>query len=480
MTVPLDFSRDLVVHWPAAAPTVVPFVAQLGARALLTEPLPGVERLVEACRSAGLELVADVPAADPAGLAGALRAARGAGFTAAAVTALGSAAEFGALLGQFRDFVAMVYLTPEQMGWDVGPAQAVLRYGVWPGISTPDAGSAGATESVWLDANTSLIAQLRALYPRRRAVLGYRPDKDGGVPEKRSVPASSAEVALADAFSAGGHVVLSLPTLYREGLLSGQTRALEAWKALGEVHRFIGGARALTETPFAGRCAVLCGTIEQTGEILNLAFRKNLCPVALPATALPRLAREQFDVVVAANVGLTPEAVENVARFAASGGVVMAAPAGEEAAPWWTRRGWKQLRMEEDRAVYAAGGGMLYAYTAAIDDPGRFALDVKEVHGRLTEPGVGIKNLDLRIWATDSVLGVLHRLSRTSIALVLTAYGSPPRHDFLVSVRGRYRRASLRQVGDTAAAPLPLMPRAQRVEMNLTRISRIAIVTLEE
>ena len=473
MTASLDFGRDLVVHWPAATPAVVPFLRQLEARALLTEPSDLSPKLAAACRAAEVALIADIPADRVA-----VRAAQGAGFTAAAIPASGEAAEFGDLLRQFRDFVTFVYLTPEQIDWNVQPAQSVLRYGVWPGISTPDAGTAGATESVWLDANTSLIAQLRALYPRRRAVLGYRPDKDGGVPETRSVPASSAEVALADAFSAGGNVVLSLPSLYRDGLLAQEPRALQAWKALTVVHQFIRGARTVTEAPFVGRSAVLCGTIEQTGEILNLAFRRNLCPVALPATP-PPLTKAQFDVVVAANATLTAAAIENVARYAASGGVVMAAPAGDEKTPWWTRRGWKKQRAEEDRDVYAAGSGTLYAY-AAIDDPGRFALDLKEVLGQLSQPGVGLKNLDMRIWAADSVLGVLHRLSPTSIALVLTAYGGLPRHDFLVSVRGRYRRATLCQVGSPAAVPLQLMARTGRVEINLTQISRIAIVTLEE
>jgi hypothetical protein len=341
-------------------------------------------------------------------------------------------------------------------------------------------GTAGATESVWLDANTSLVAQLRALHPGRRAVLGYRPDKDGGVPETRSVPVRSAEVALADAFSAGGNVVLSLPWNYREGLLKEDSRAVEAWKSLAAVHAFVRSAAAIADAPLAGRTAVLCGSIEESGEILNLAFRKNLCPVAMPAAAPGALTAERFDVVAAANVVMTQAAVENVARFAVSGGAVLAAPAGTEKAPWWTTRGWKKLRTEEDRDVYAAGEGVVYGYHTLILDPGAFALDLKEVAGQRSEPGVGLKNLDLRIWSADTVLGVLHRLTPASLAVVLTAYGNLPRHDFLISVRGRYRRGSIRQAGSPTAQPVELMARAGRVEINLAQLSRVAVLTLEE
>lgn len=481
MSVTLDLSRDLVVHWPAATPAVAPLLRQVEARALLTEPANLAPELVEACSAAGLALLADLPLIeDLNSLRQALREAAAAGFAAAAVRASGEAKSFTRLLEEFRDFVVVVFLAPEQIDWDVRPAHAVLRYGVWPGIAPLDPGSASATASVWLDANTSLIAQLRALHASRRAVLGYRPDKEGGVPEKRSVPARSAEVALADAFSAGGNVILSLPVDYRRGLLASDTRALDAWKSLAALHSFVRTQRAVTDAPFAGRVAVLCATIEQTGEILNLAFRRNLCPVALPATSPPQLAISRFDVVVAANVEVPQAVADNLARFALSGGAVMAAPVGDEKSPWWTTRGWKQAPSDPDRDLYTVGKGILYAYHTPILDPGAFALDLKDLAGLRSQPEVGLKNFDLRIVAADTVLGVLHRVSPTATAVVLTSYGNLPRHELLLSVRGRYRRATLLQAGKEAASAVKLMPRTGRVEINLTLASRIAIVTLEE
>jgi hypothetical protein len=420
-------------------------------------------------------LLADLAAPDVA----ALQAARSAGFSAAAVPAPEDAAALEKLLAEHGDFIALVYLTPEQVDWPVAPAQAVLRSGVWPGIAPADPSTAGATEHAWLDANTSLIAQLRAMQPHRRAVLGYRPDKAAGVAEKRSLAATASEVVLADAFSAGGSVILSVPPDYRRGLLAGEARATDAWKSLCTVQAFIRAERAASEAPLDGRLAVLCGTLEQTGEILNLAFRKNLCPLAFAPAALPELSPACFDLVVAANIEIQPAVAENLARFAVAGGAVVAAPAGDEKSPWWTTRGWKKLRTEQDRDVFQAGKGLVYAYHDPILEPGAFAVDVKELAGLRTQPGFGVKNLPLRVWVADTVLGVLHRTSPKSVIVVLTAYGFPPRHDFLVSVRGRFRHGTIRQVGAEPKS-LPLMIRPDKTEINLTSLSRIAILTLEE
>ena len=46
----------------------------------------------------------------------------------------------------------------------------------WPGIATSDVGAAGATESIWLDANTSLIAYDTAIKAGTPFVMS--PDSD--------------------------------------------------------------------------------------------------------------------------------------------------------------------------------------------------------------------------------------------------------------------------------------------------------------
>src|SRR5687767_50061 len=78
--------------------------------------------------------------------------------------------------------------------------------GLWPGIRKPPAvagrgdETASASREPWVDANGYQAGYLRALYPNRPPVLAYLPDKLGD----RSVPYDSLELALIEAWTAGG------------------------------------------------------------------------------------------------------------------------------------------------------------------------------------------------------------------------------------------------------------------------------------
>jgi hypothetical protein len=312
-------------------------------------------------------------------------------------------------------------------------------------------------------------------------VLGYRPDTDGGVPATRSVPPRSVEVALADAFAAGGHVILSVPDDYRAALLKGEARAVAAWKSLAGVAEFLRQQRGMVRQEVFARVGVIAGDLEQSGEVLNLAFRRNLSPVVLPLASVPAASLDRFDVVAVANVPVGLPLVGMLTEFARRGGTVLAAPAPEDEKnpPWWTKVGGKRVETAEDRDVYALGKGRIFGYHAAVLDPGPFALDMKDAAGEMAPRADGIRNLDFRIWAADSVLGVLYRMGPARMALVLTSYGNAVNRDFLAGVRGRFRSA--RVVGASGeASAVELMPRAGRVEFNLKQLGRTAIIELEE
>ena len=474
--------RGLIAWWPDATAVSVGLLKQVGVQALITEVTTPVGPLAVAASEAGMAILAEVPAE-----VGAVANAKALGFAGVAVNAGDDEAALRGLLKAQAGYVAIVYLKPEQIGWDVSPALAVLRGGVWPGIASQGASVASASEGIWLDANSSLVGYLRAVFPKRPAVLGYRPDKDGGVPATRSVPPRSVEVSLADAFAAGGHVILSIPDDYRAALGKGETRALTAWKSLADVAGFLQKQRAMVRHEGYSRVGVLAGDLEQSGEVLNLAFRRNLSPVVVPLKSVPPVSLDRFDVVAAANVPLGLPAIEELTSFVRRGGTVLAAPAPEDEKnpPWWTKVGGKKVESAEDRDVYTLGKGRIYGYHGAVLDPGPFALDLKDAAADMAPREDGIKNLDFRIWSADSVLGVLYRVGPMRMALVLTSYGNFLTHDFLISVRGRYREATIvdastpDQLGG-AASPLVLMPRTGRVEFNLKQLARTAIILLEE
>src|SRR5690606_38363855 len=114
-------------------------------------------------------------------------------------------------------------------------SHVILKNGLWPGVTRPPAvegrgdETASASREPWVDANGYWVGYLRALYPDRPAVLGYIPDLGD-----RAVPFDTLELALVEAWAAGGNYLLSVERDYKAALLRNDPKALAAWKQLGQ------------------------------------------------------------------------------------------------------------------------------------------------------------------------------------------------------------------------------------------------------
>ena len=86
-----------------------------------------------------------------------------------------------------------------------------------------------------MDANGYQVGYLRALYPDRPPVLAYLPDKLGD----RDVPYDSLELALIEAWVAGGNYIMAMEPHYREALLRKDAKAVAAWKQLGRTAQWL-------------------------------------------------------------------------------------------------------------------------------------------------------------------------------------------------------------------------------------------------
>ncbi|MGC8794557.1 MAG: hypothetical protein ACP5U2_14320 [Bryobacteraceae bacterium] len=456
---------SLMIRWPEADPRAVPLLGEAGtAYVWLPWDAPGDCRaFVEACHRAGMRVIAEL-GPEQAGKAGEARAA---GFEGVAWEAGGAQEkEVRDVAAKHAGWEMFLLLDPARIGWPVEPARAVLRAGLWPGSRRPEPGEASATQHAWLDANVHLIAWLRAHFPARPAILGYRADEAAGLARGQRVPFWTSELSLAEAAVAGGSVVLSAPDAFREALLAGQGMAREAWQSLARTARFLRDHAAEFQRPVASRVAVIAGDLEECGEILNLMFRHNVTPAVLPASRPGPLG--QFRVVAGAGLGKYREAVRSSLEFARAGGHLLVAPAAENEPAWWKAPGLRKLRAEQERDVYALGRGLITVYRAPVADPGEFALDVIDA--------LGWRTRDLRIWGADALIGLLHRQPDGSVSLELVNYGGKA-GDFLVRLEGHFRRALLRQSG---AAPVELRAaiRGSGTEVEMPRISRVASLLL--
>lgn len=473
----MDPARDVLLWWPQADSRAVPLAKEIGAAALFVPFRGGGEAsaFVNTCRRADLAAIAEIRGRMEFGpLEAEAGAALAAGFAGLAYDARESEAETRRFALRRSGIPQFVYLAAEQAAWDVSPAYGVLAAGQWPGIKPRDPAAASATEQPWIDSNLWLYAWLRARFPRRPAVLGYRPDPAAGVPPDRLAPHYTLEVALAEARAMGGNVILAPPESYRRDLEKGDARAREDWAALARTAAFLKRHAARFSSPVGLRVLALAGSMEESGEVLNLLYRLNATPAVVAAERLAEIDPARYPVAVAANLSPPASDRERLLAYVRAGGTLLAAPADAAQEPWWLGRAGKQARQEEARTAWELGKGRLVAYHEPVVDAYEFALDVLET--------LGWKTRDLRLWNADTVVGLLRRHGG-GLSLELLDYGTRWRRnqepDLLVEVHGAYSGAVLE--APELEAPVRLQPRVRRgrTEFEMRDLRHFVTIQLE-
>ena len=454
-----------------------------GAWTAVLLPWPGDEAtkaFAVACGKAGITPVAELGTLKTLEQSRELaESARGAGFGAIALDAAGffdKPKPLRAFIKELRGYDLLVFLGRDQIGWDLPGAHVILQAGLWPGVrSPPNVPGRGievatASREPWVDANSYLIGYLRGMFPGRPAVLAYRPDAAGGISGGRAVSYESLDVALVEASLAGGNVVLSLAGDYREGLLSGEAEALAAWDSFGKTARFVRQNRDQFITPNRSRIAVAAGTLGESGEILNLLYRRNLFPLVYPAADLPVLDSSHFRALVAANIPAPARRdLRRISGYVRAGGLLVAAPADRTTPKWWRLDGAEKTRSDKDRDHYSIGRGRIVAYHAPVLDPSEFALDVIDL--------VGVRIRDLRLWNAPTVMGLATQSTRSSAQVHLINYDSPFDQGFPARVDGSFRTATLRdETGE--ARSLKVAKRGSSTEVWVDGIGRLALIEL--
>ncbi len=465
----VDLARDVVAYWPSADERAIALLKQIGARGLIV-PLETV-KTASFAKQGKLSGIAVIGAFGAEGAAGEkVKSARALGLSGVAIEQPKDAAGVRELAKANADLTVVAYLKADQWGWDVAPAVAVVREGQWPGIHPVDTGSAGATERPWVDANGYLYSYLRGMYPKRAAIAGYRPDKEAGLPPERSVRPATLELAIAEARAGGGNYILSLPPLYREGLLRGESRTVASWKQLGRTIEMLKARQTVYDSGLTSRVGIVAHDWEQAYELLNMSYRNNLFPTVIPETGIASLAGSGLSVVAAA--GVTPSAAgkTNLMSFARAGGTLLLAPADAAGERWWKGMVAEKPAGGKDQEWVKLGAGRALLYLDPVLDPAEFALDLIDT--------LGNQPRDLRIWNASAVLGMVHRKEGGKALLTLINYGGTHRDIIMVRAAGLYKSAVIHRVGG-ATAPLEVRQRRTMTEMTLQVLDGVALIELE-
>jgi hypothetical protein len=338
------------------------------------------------------------------------------------------------------------------------------KTGLWPGIRKPPTvpgrgdETASASREPWVDANGYQAGYLRAVYPNRPPVLAYLPDKL----DDRVVPYDSLELALIEAWTAGGNYILAMEPHYREALLSNDPKATAAWNQLGRTAKWLREKIDLFRQPSFPIITALVDDGPASAEIANLLYRRNASPALASVTAIPSPDPQKRLALVAANLKApAPDAVKRILAHAEAGTTLVVATLPSQ--QWWKVAGLKQIRSERDRDYYGLGKGKVVAYRRPIADPSEFALDVIDI--------VTHRKRAVRLWNGPAVIALA-----TGEKLVhLVNYGSPVEMDVQTHVQGHFTKATLMRPD---ADPLPLKPakRGTMTEVQVPALKRLGVV----
>ena len=427
---PLDLSSEVVMRWSDCDAKYVPLLKEGGITAVL---LPDRNEVFEAdCRKEGLkvQLLEEV---------------------------------------QLLSLDAVDRASPK--------ATVALTNGLWPGVSRgesqgQDDFTASATQAPWVDANGYWVGILRALYRERPALLGYLPDDKAGVKAEALLPYTSLELALAEAWVNGGNYLLSLEPRYRAKLLSGDAKALAAWRRLGRTARWLEQHANLFRQPTFPAITVLVEPVEGLAEIVNLLYRQSVSPALASASDPPAPDPLRRHALVAVSIHPPGEEIRRrILSHAEAGTSVIVDAPGKEA--WWHDPRLKLARSQQDRDFYTLGRGQVVAYREPIADPSEFPFEVIDI--------VGQKRRAARLWNAPTVIALATPCppgaNHGRALLHLINYGSQLEGEVLAAVEGSYTNANLLRP-ETAPLALPTARRGTNTEIRIPDLERVGVVVL--
>ena len=346
-----------------------------------------------------------------------------------------------------------------------------VKAGTWPGArasarNADGSFSAGASQRAWIDANGYLVAWTKALFPGRAPLLAYLPDRDAGIPQGQVISYDSLELALIDAWAAGGNYLLAPDAAYGNALLRDDPAATAAWSALGRTARWLKENQDLFRQPPLSTITVLVERGDTSAEIAALLFRQSASPELVSAERLPLPDASRRPIVVAAGIDSPSPDLGRRLLAHANAGASLVLDSGE-ASSWWKAPGLKAARQFPDRTFYTLGAGRILVYRESILDPGDFALDILDL---------AAARRPVRLWDASAVIAMVSKAgARAGLILHLVNYGSPTRGDIMAQVRGVYRSAALLRPGQPSVT-LRAWRRGENTDVLVPGFRRLAVV----
>jgi hypothetical protein len=228
----------------------------------------------------------------------------------------------------------------------------------------------------WIENNAALIRIMRSSGSRHATLLTY-PWKPITLADVDEGPAlENYLVAIAEAGSFGGDLLLPLHPRLQRGLLLGEPVARQQWTEIRRHLEFYAWNVPGAHTPIAN-VAVVTAQPAQHYEVLNLLLRHNVPFELIAPESLASRPLDGFGLVIVLDP-LQGASAAVVNKRAGSGGTAVYAEQPGEA-PW---RAATAGSSTDELRTYVFGKGRVIERLKPIADPDAFALEVRQLLGR--------------------------------------------------------------------------------------------------
>jgi hypothetical protein len=299
----------------------------------------------------------------------------------------------------------------------------------------------------WIENNVARMRLARAKGRERAPFLSYpwQPITAAEADEGPSV--ESYLVAIAEAGSFGGDLLLRLHPRLQRALLAGDPSARAGWDHVRRYLEFYSRDLPQRYRPIAN-VGLLAHDPGESFEVMNLLARHNLLFELLSPSGLPAADLSRLDLIVAFD---EPDAAASnvLSTFVQRGGllVIAAPPEGSGAAtperpasrPW----SGPPVETTAEQVRYRFGDGTVVERKIEVADPNAFAFDVRELLGPERRP--------LDLWNGITVMAALYEdpAGRSSVVNVLN-YAHQPL-PVQLRVKGTFSRVRYESPGEPPA-----------------------------
>jgi hypothetical protein len=235
----------------------------------------------------------------------------------------------------------------------------------------------------WIENNAALMRIVQST-PREvgTAFLTYAWQGETQSELEEGPDADSYLVAIAEAGSFGGDLLLPLHQRFEKDLLLGLPQAREAWQRIRRSLEFYSWARPDRYAPIAN-IGVATGNPDAWFEVMNLLSRHNLPFQLIRPAALSAAMIASLDLLIVLDAP-TAAQLKVLDAFAQRGGTLVLDVTGAAGTPAASLRPWAalpRLLTSDDRLTYQVGAGHVVEVRKGIPNPDTFALEIRELLG---------------------------------------------------------------------------------------------------